>query len=25
MDAEDWLMDKDRKLRTIGCNDEENV
>ena len=25
MDAEDWLMDTDRKLRTVGCNDEEKV
>ncbi|KAK1684667.1 hypothetical protein QYE76_045515 [Lolium multiflorum] len=25
MDAEDWLMDTERKLRTVGCNDEENI
>ena len=25
MDAEDWLCDTERKLRTIGCNDEEKV
>ena len=25
MDAEDWLMDTERKLRTVGCNDEEKV
>src|SRR4051812_35251074 len=25
MDAEDWLCDTDRKLRTVGCNDEEKV
>ncbi|KAK1653337.1 hypothetical protein QYE76_071142 [Lolium multiflorum] len=25
MDAEDWLMDTERKLRTVGCNDEEKI
>ncbi|KAK1683931.1 hypothetical protein QYE76_044779 [Lolium multiflorum] len=25
MDAEDWLMDIERKLRTVGCNDEEKI
>ena len=25
MDAEDWLMDTERKLKTVGCNDEEKV
>ncbi|KAK1627572.1 hypothetical protein QYE76_001887 [Lolium multiflorum] len=25
MDAEDWLMDMERKLKTIGCNDEEKI
>jgi hypothetical protein len=25
MDAEDWLMDMERKLRTVGCNDEEKI
>ncbi|KAK1643633.1 hypothetical protein QYE76_061438 [Lolium multiflorum] len=23
MDAEDWLMDTERKLNTVGCNDQE--
>ncbi|KAK1632407.1 hypothetical protein QYE76_006722, partial [Lolium multiflorum] len=25
MDAEDWLMDTERKLNTVGCNDLEKV
>ncbi|KAK1606675.1 hypothetical protein QYE76_030348 [Lolium multiflorum] len=25
MDAEDWLMDTERKLKTVGCNDEEKI
>ncbi|KAK1602293.1 hypothetical protein QYE76_008142 [Lolium multiflorum] len=25
MDAEDWLMDTERKLNTVGCNDQEKV
>ena len=25
MDAEDWLMDIERKLQIVGCNDEEKV
>ena len=25
MDAEDWLCDTERKLRTVGCSDEEKV
>jgi hypothetical protein len=25
MDAEDWLMDTERKLKAIGANDEEKV
>ena len=25
MDAEDWLMDTERKLRTFGFNDEEKI
>ena len=25
MDAEDWLQDTERKLRTVGCNDEEKI
>ncbi|KAK1644811.1 hypothetical protein QYE76_062616 [Lolium multiflorum] len=25
MDAEDWLMDTKRKLKTVGCNDEEKI
>jgi hypothetical protein len=25
MDAEDWLMDTERKFRTVGCNDEEKI
>ncbi|KAK1697276.1 hypothetical protein QYE76_013973 [Lolium multiflorum] len=25
MDAEDWLMDMERKLKTVGCNDEEKI
>ncbi|KAK1607985.1 hypothetical protein QYE76_031658 [Lolium multiflorum] len=25
MDAEDWLMDTEGKLRTVGCNDEEKI
>ena len=25
MDAEDWLMDTERKLKTVGCNDEEKL
>ncbi|KAK1632812.1 hypothetical protein QYE76_007127 [Lolium multiflorum] len=25
MDAEDWLMDTERKLKTVGCTDEEKV
>ncbi|XP_071681787.1 uncharacterized protein [Lolium perenne] len=25
MDAEDWLMDTERKLRTVGCNDEDKI
>ncbi|KAK1668816.1 hypothetical protein QYE76_056975 [Lolium multiflorum] len=25
MDAEDWLMDTERKLRAVGCNDEEKI
>jgi len=25
MDAEDWLRDTERKLKTVGCNDEEKV
>ncbi|KAK1631657.1 hypothetical protein QYE76_005972 [Lolium multiflorum] len=25
MDAEDWLMDTERKLNTVGCNDPEKV
>ncbi|KAK1620361.1 hypothetical protein QYE76_025878, partial [Lolium multiflorum] len=25
MDEEDWLMDTERKLRTVGCNDEEKI
>jgi hypothetical protein len=25
MDAEDWLSDTERKLETVGCNDEEKV
>ncbi|KAK1612182.1 hypothetical protein QYE76_035855 [Lolium multiflorum] len=25
MDAEDWLMDIERKLKTVGCNDEEKI
>ncbi|KAK1694525.1 hypothetical protein QYE76_011222 [Lolium multiflorum] len=25
MDAEDWLMDTERKLNTVGCSDQEKV
>jgi hypothetical protein len=25
MDAEDWLMDTERKLKAVGANDEEKV
>ncbi|KAK1608547.1 hypothetical protein QYE76_032220 [Lolium multiflorum] len=25
MDAEDWLMDTERKLNTVSCNDQEKV
>jgi hypothetical protein len=25
MDTEDWLLDVERKLMTVGCNDEEKV
>nr|XP_051190004.1 uncharacterized protein LOC127303298 [Lolium perenne] len=25
MDAEDWLLDTERKLNTVGCNDEEKI
>ncbi|KAK1618648.1 hypothetical protein QYE76_024165 [Lolium multiflorum] len=25
MDVEDWLMDTERKLKTVGCNDEEKI
>ena len=25
IDAEDWLMDTERKLKTVGCNDEEKL
>ncbi|KAK1677054.1 hypothetical protein QYE76_037902 [Lolium multiflorum] len=25
MDAEDWLMDTERKLKTVGCTDQEKV
>ncbi|KAK1612393.1 hypothetical protein QYE76_036066 [Lolium multiflorum] len=25
MDAEDWLMDTEQKLKTVGCNDEEKI
>ena len=25
MDAEDWLCDTERKLRTVGCSDEEKI
>ena len=25
MDAEDWLRDTERKLNTVGCNDEEKL
>ncbi|KAK1694422.1 hypothetical protein QYE76_011119 [Lolium multiflorum] len=25
MDAEDWLMDTERKLNTVGCNNQEKV
>ncbi|KAK1631118.1 hypothetical protein QYE76_005433 [Lolium multiflorum] len=25
MDAEDWLMDTEQKLNTVGCNDQEKV
>jgi hypothetical protein len=25
MDAEDWLMDNERKLKTVGCTDAEKV
>src|SRR3954471_2732399 len=25
MDAEDWLADTERKLKTVGCNDEEKL
>ncbi|KAK1606824.1 hypothetical protein QYE76_030497 [Lolium multiflorum] len=25
MDAEDWLMDTEQKLNTVGCNDHEKV
>ncbi|KAK1606090.1 hypothetical protein QYE76_029763 [Lolium multiflorum] len=25
MDAEDWLMDTERKLNTVGCNDQEKL
>src|SRR3954471_10864210 len=25
MDAEDWLVDTERKLKTRGCNDEEKL
>src|SRR3954469_3508678 len=25
MDAEDWLEDTERKLKTVGCNDEEKL
>ena len=25
MDAEDWLTDNERKLRMVGCNDEEKI
>ena len=25
MDAEDWLADTKRKLKTVGCNDEEKL
>ena len=25
MDVEDWLVDTERKLKTVGCNDEEKL
>jgi hypothetical protein len=25
MDAEDWLMDTERKLKAVGANNEEKV
>jgi hypothetical protein len=25
MDVEDWLMDTERKLNTVGCNDGEKI
>jgi hypothetical protein len=25
MDAEDWLLDIERKLKTVDCNDEEKI
>jgi hypothetical protein len=25
MDAKDWLMDTERKLKAVGANDEEKV